>query len=108
VAAHATRQIRFFEELLKRCPVGSINQAVFEAAVYIWPPLKTRGRTIGEIDILIAAYCKTYDLTLVTNNTGHFKHVSGLALADWSTAEVGRTCGSHGAGAAAGAVEKFE
>jgi tRNA(fMet)-specific endonuclease VapC len=85
VNANATRQLRVFARLLQDCPVGPpVSQAVFEAAVYIWQPLKTKGRPIGEIDVLIAAYCKTYDLTLVTNNTGHFKRVTGLALADWS------------------------
>jgi predicted nucleic acid-binding protein len=87
VNANATKQLRVFAGLLQDCPVGPpVSQAVFEAAVYVWGPLKTKGKPIGEIDILIAAYCKTYNLTLVTNNMGHFKRVSGLALADWSAA----------------------
>jgi predicted nucleic acid-binding protein len=31
-------------------------------------------------------WCKTYGLTLVTNNTRHFANIPGLALADWSAA----------------------
>jgi predicted nucleic acid-binding protein len=86
VDAKATRQLRIFEELLRRCPVGPISQAVFEAAVAIYVDLKAKGRICDENDIYIAAWCKTYGLTLVTNNTRHFENIAGLLLADWSAA----------------------
>jgi predicted nucleic acid-binding protein len=84
VDAKATVQLRAFDALLKRCPVGPINQAVFETAVDIHVNLKAMGRPCDDMDILIAAFCKTYNLTLVTNNTKHFENIAGLALADWS------------------------
>jgi predicted nucleic acid-binding protein len=84
VDANATRQLRSFDELLVRCPVGPISQAVFESAVDIYVDLKAKGRLCDENDIYIAAFCKTYGLTLVTNNTKHFENIPGLALADWS------------------------
>jgi predicted nucleic acid-binding protein len=74
------KQIRLFDELLTRCPVGPIRQAVFEAAEGIYVGLKNR----DENGIYIAAWCKTYGLTLITNNTKHFENVAGLATADWS------------------------
>ena len=36
-------------------------------------------------DILIAAYCIRLDLTLVTNNEKHFKHITKLKTANWVT-----------------------
>jgi predicted nucleic acid-binding protein len=33
---------------------------------------------------VIVAFCKTYGLTLVTNNTRHFGNVPSLSLVDWS------------------------
>jgi predicted nucleic acid-binding protein len=84
VDAKATRQLRSFEELLARCPVGPISHAVFESAVDIYVGLKAKGRLCDENDIYIAAFCKTYGLTLVTNNTKHFESIPGLALEDWS------------------------
>jgi predicted nucleic acid-binding protein len=80
----AIRQIQLFDELLKRCPVGPISHAVFETAVDIYVELKSKGRLCDENDIYIAAWCKTYGLTLVTNNTRHFEQISGLSLVDWS------------------------
>jgi predicted nucleic acid-binding protein len=44
-----------------------------------------------DMDVLIAAFCKTYDLTLVTNNTKHFENIAGLRLADWSAVKNGLT-----------------
>jgi predicted nucleic acid-binding protein len=35
VDASAARQLRIFDELLGRCPVGPISQAVFEAAAIL-------------------------------------------------------------------------
>jgi predicted nucleic acid-binding protein len=84
VAVKATTQLRLFDELLTRCPLGETNDAVFEAAVNIHVDLKTKGRICDDMDILIAAFCKTYGLTLVTNNTRHFENIAGLTLADWS------------------------
>jgi predicted nucleic acid-binding protein len=84
VDANATKQLRVFNKLLERCPVGPISQDVFEAAVDIYVDLKSKGRMCDENDIYIAAFCKTFGLTLVTNNTKHFENIAGLSLEDWS------------------------
>jgi predicted nucleic acid-binding protein len=86
VNANATAQLRTFDELLKDCPLGEATKAVFEAAVDIHSALKSKGRICDDMDILIAAFCQTYGLTLVTNNTRHFENIAGLSLADWSAA----------------------
>ncbi len=46
--------------------------------------LAARGSPIGGFDTLIAAHALAADLTLVTNNTKHFKRVSGLRTDNWS------------------------
>lgn len=45
--------------------------------------LAARGAPIGEFDVLIAAHAITLDLTLVTNNSKHFKRVPGLRIENW-------------------------
>jgi predicted nucleic acid-binding protein len=85
VDANATRQLRLFDELLTRCPLGKVDDAVFDAAVDIHATLKSKGGLCDDMDILIAAFCKTYELTLVTNNTRHFENIPGLSLVDWSS-----------------------
>jgi tRNA(fMet)-specific endonuclease VapC len=46
--------------------------------------LKRRGAMIGANDLLIAAHARCLRLTLVTNNTGEFERVEGLALENWA------------------------
>ena len=43
-------------------------------------PLKTDGKTIEDMDILIAATCLANNLVLVPNNLKHFNRVSGLQI----------------------------
>jgi len=46
--------------------------------------LEQRGEIIGANDLLIAAHALSMDAVLVTNNTGEFSRVSGLALENWA------------------------
>ncbi|MCL1975000.1 MAG: PIN domain-containing protein [Firmicutes bacterium] len=45
--------------------------------------LERQGQVIGSLDMLIAAHAKSLGLIFVTNNTGEFSRVAGLALEDW-------------------------
>jgi len=46
--------------------------------------LNRRGEPIGTFDTLIAAHALACGITLVSNNTKHFKRVAGLKLANWA------------------------
>ncbi len=45
--------------------------------------LEREGRPIGPNDLMIAATALAHGLVLVTNNTGEFSRVAGLAVEDW-------------------------
>jgi len=45
--------------------------------------LERAGETIGAMDLLIAAHALGESATIVTNNVGHFRRVSGLAVTSW-------------------------
>jgi len=45
--------------------------------------LAKRGEPIGTFDTLIAAHAQSLGLTLVTNNTKHFRRVAGLTVVNW-------------------------
>jgi len=45
--------------------------------------LRKRGTPIGQMDMLIAAQAKAYNLTLVTTNINEFNRIEGLLLEDW-------------------------
>ena len=45
--------------------------------------LEAAGKTIGPLDMLIAAQARSLDATLVTANAGEFKRVKGLKVQAW-------------------------
>jgi tRNA(fMet)-specific endonuclease VapC len=45
--------------------------------------LESKGRPIGNLDLLIAAHAIAQGAVLVTNNTRHFSQVSGLKFENW-------------------------
>ncbi len=45
--------------------------------------LEETGRTIGPLDLLIAAQARSLGATLVTANAGEFKRVKGLKVQAW-------------------------
>ena len=45
--------------------------------------LEKSGQMIGGLDMLIAAHAKSFNMTLVTNNTKEFERIDGLVLDNW-------------------------
>ena len=45
--------------------------------------LEQAGRPIGAMDLLIAAHALALGATLVTNNLGHFRRITGLKVTQW-------------------------
>lgn len=45
--------------------------------------LQSTGKTIGSLDMLIAAHALSLGVTLVTNNTKEFERIEGLKLENW-------------------------
>lgn len=45
--------------------------------------LQKSGNTIDDFDLLIGVTSVYHQLTMVTNNTNHFKRISGIKLEDW-------------------------
>jgi len=46
--------------------------------------LRKAGTPIDDFDLLIGVTSVTHNLTMVTNNTGHFKKINGIDLEDWT------------------------
>ncbi|MES2616810.1 MAG: type II toxin-antitoxin system VapC family toxin [Bacteroidota bacterium] len=46
--------------------------------------LRKEGTLIDDFDLLIGATAITHKLSLVTNNTDHFKRIKGIELEDWT------------------------
>jgi len=80
----AAAQLRCFSDLCQ----GTFTRTVMDEhdlllAAQIRVNLEDRGKSIGDADILIAAYCIANDYTLVTDNTNDFKLIDGLKIVNW-------------------------
>ena len=74
---------RIFDAFCKEVPVGRFNYHILLKAAEIYATLKQLGKSIGDGDIFIAAFCLTYDFVLVTNNIRHFSFVKDLKIINW-------------------------
>jgi tRNA(fMet)-specific endonuclease VapC len=46
--------------------------------------LQKAGTPVDDFDLLIGVTSVTHKLTMVTNNTTHFKRINGIKLEDWT------------------------
>lgn len=46
--------------------------------------LRKAGTLVDDFDLLIGVISVTHNLTMVTNNTDHFKRIKGIVLEDWT------------------------
>lgn len=77
------RLTRQLEAVLSAIDVLPIEAPVDRHYGEIRSELEGSGQPIGFNDLLIAAHARALGLTLVTNNVGEFRRVSGLSVEDW-------------------------
>jgi predicted nucleic acid-binding protein len=74
----AYKKLREFNYLYDDSLKGDMTMEIWEKAIEIWIMLKSKGRLIGDGDILIASFCIVNDYTLITNNTKHYDNITEL------------------------------
>ena len=66
-------------------PVEELNIGIMELFADIKANMYSKAKRIEDMDLFIAATAIYNDLTLVTNNTKHFKNIPLLELENWKT-----------------------
>ncbi|MCY3969651.1 MAG: type II toxin-antitoxin system VapC family toxin [Holophagales bacterium] len=79
----SSRLTRQLEAVLSAIDVLPLEEPVDRHYGEIRSELERSGQPIGFNDLLIAAHARALGLTLVTNNVGEFRRVSGLSVEDW-------------------------
>ena len=74
-------KIRTLEQSIEVLPVGRESA---ETCGMLKAQLEKQGSRLDDFDLIIAASALAHNLTLVTNNTDHFKRIDGLKLANWT------------------------
>ena len=66
-------------------PVEELNIGIMELVADIKANMYSKAMRIEDMDLFIAATAIYNDLTLVTNNTKHFRNIPLLKLENWKT-----------------------
>ena len=82
--ANAIAKERVYKQLCNSCEMGEMRRETWELAATIYSDLRKASYTVGDADILIAAFCIMDGYTLVTNNTKDFHNINGLQIEDWT------------------------
>ncbi len=85
VGASPQRERAKIIEVLSELAVIALEPSDIESTAAVRSKLHRRGRSIGDIDTLIAGQALARGWTVVTRNVRHFGRVEGLPLIDWST-----------------------
>jgi len=72
------------ERVLRGVAIVSLEVSDIESTAAVRARLKATGRSIGDIDTLIAGQALARGWTVVTRNVRSFGRVDGLPLVDWS------------------------
>ncbi|MFC2087081.1 type II toxin-antitoxin system VapC family toxin [Bacteroidota bacterium] len=84
LAKNALKQLSIFEDFLNDNMVISITDKSARISAELYSELRKSGKTIDDIDLLIAGIAIENDLVLVTNNESHFKRIPGLKIENWT------------------------
>jgi predicted nucleic acid-binding protein len=84
LAANANARAREFDLLCNEFEIGVMSTQVWDEASQLYAVHRKKGQSLEDADLFIAAFCIVNDYTLVTNNTKHFKDISGLLFTNWA------------------------
>ena len=80
----------FFRNMLtaEGCVYEECSRPIWELAINYWVAAKTQNKSCKDADILIAAFARHHDATVITEDLGHFSHL-GVPIENWSKAPGG-------------------
>ena len=80
---HKSREVQRIDDFLQLVTPLNLPAEAAQAYGTLRATLESRGETIGNNDLWIAAHALALDLVLVTNNEREFKRVRGLKIENW-------------------------
>lgn len=84
-SAHRGKNAKALEEFIIPLEVAPFNEKAAYVYGNIRAHLEKAGKTIGAMDMLIAAHAMSLDIPLATNNTREFIRIPALDVLDWAS-----------------------
>ena len=72
------------DEFILPIEIADFDEKAAESYGKVRTLLENQGKPIGSMDMLIGAHALSLGVILVTNNTGEFRQIKHLKIADWS------------------------
>lgn len=82
---HPERNLATTRRIAGLFPVLEVTKDIMELFGSLKAGLRSAGRTLDDMDLIIAASAIHMNYSLVTNNTRHFLRVPDLRLENWRT-----------------------
>jgi len=82
--ANATAKEKIYQKLCDSCEIGEMRRETWIYAASLYSDLRHSKFTVGDADLLIAAFCLIDEHVLVTNNTRDFEKFTSLQHVDWT------------------------
>jgi len=82
--SNATAKERIYQRFCDSCEIGEMRRETWTYAANLYSDLRHNKFTVGDADLLIAAFCLVDEYVLVTNNTRDFEKFTSLQLVDWT------------------------
>ena len=83
----AKKQLGSFREFAAACEIWPLTEPSVEISADLYAALRTKGRLIDDLDLLIAGIALSNDFVFVTHNRKHFDRIEALEVEDWSEPE---------------------
>jgi tRNA(fMet)-specific endonuclease VapC len=80
---NATAKIEKFTYFSNQCNVLPLTKGSVRLSSDAYATLRQHGKSLDDIDLLIAGIALENEMTLVTNNTNHFSCIEGLKIESW-------------------------
>jgi len=83
LAKEAVKQLNVFENFISENIILPLTDNSAKISAQLYSTLKKIGKTIDDIDLLIAGIAIENDMILVTNNESHFNRIPNLKIENW-------------------------
>lgn len=84
MAKNALKQLSVFEDFIADNIVIPMTENSAKISAELYSNLRQNGKTVDDIDLLIAGIAIDNELTLITNNEKHFNRIPELRVENWT------------------------
>lgn len=84
LAKRAFNQLRIFEDFVSDNVLVPITESSIKVSAKLYAKLRREGKSVDDIDLLIAGIAIDNSLDMVTNNEQHFNRIPNLNVVNWN------------------------